>query len=291
MTNLQIKNKFQKELSGLYPKEEISSFFYLLAEEYLQIRRVDIALDPDKKVSEQDQNKFLSALSRLMEEEPVQYIIGVSYFYDLPFKVNNKVLIPRPETEQLVDWIIKISKTKNEKVKILDIGTGSGCIAVSLAKNLPETEVWALDISENAISIAKENAKINQTDIHFIKTDILTTKNIVERFDVIVSNPPYVRELEKEKMKNNVLKFEPELALFVEDEDPLLFYKKIADFAKDHLIAGGELFFEINQYQAENTLKMLKNKGFQNIELRKDIFGNDRMIRAVYSTSAKGIAD
>ncbi|RUA10921.1 MAG: protein-(glutamine-N5) methyltransferase, release factor-specific, partial [Flavobacteriia bacterium] len=193
MTLLQIKNNFQKELSGLYPAEEINNFFYLLAEAYFQMKRVDIALNSEKKISEQDQNKFFSALSRLKNEEPVQYIIGVSYFYNLPFKVNKEVLIPRPETEELVAWIIERSKIQKSKPKILDIGTGSGCIAVSLAKNLPDAEIWALDVSENAISTAKENAKMNQADIHFIKADILTIKNIEEKFNVIVSNPPYVR--------------------------------------------------------------------------------------------------
>jgi len=190
-------------------------------------------------------------------------------------------LIPRPETEELVDWIVKDSKNSSS-IRIIDIGTGSGCIAISLAKNLPNAEVFAIDISPEALKIAKHNAKINSVKVHFIETDILNTTTLSNTFDVIVSNPPYVRELEKEQMQQNVLANEPHIALFVKNENPLLFYNKISDLAKTHLLKNGDLYFEINQYLGIETKALLKSKGFKNIELKKDIYAVNRMIKASY---------
>jgi release factor glutamine methyltransferase len=201
----------------------------------------------------------------------------------LPFLVNENTLIPRPETEELVEWILKSTKyeLQSTKLRILDVGTGSGCIAVSIAKNLPNAQVFAIDVSEKAMLIAKKNAEINNVKINFIHADILKIDSFDQlptQFDIIVSNPPYVRNLEKSEIKPNVLEYEPHLALFVEDTDALLFFRKIAEFAKKNLSEKGKLFFEINQYLGRETIELLERLGFKNIELRKDIYGNDRMI-------------
>ena len=288
MNILELKNVFRSELTGIYLKNEIDSFFFALSDAYLHLKRVDIALDPDLSISPSKEKKFNSALAKLKKEEPIQYILGETEFYGLPFKVDENVLIPRPETEELVEWIIQEVKSQKFKGKsnsadslnILDIGTGSGCIAIILAKNLDNAKVWALDISKKAIEIAKKNALLNKVDVHFINENILNTKKLHVKFDIIVSNPPYVRELEKKEINNNVLQYEPHVALFVKDKDPLLFYEKIADFAKINLINNGVLFFEINQYLGKETINLLQHKGFQNVELKKDLFGNDRMIKA-----------
>jgi release factor glutamine methyltransferase len=193
--------------------------------------------------------------------------------------VNESTLIPRPETEELVEWIINENKNR-QGIKILDIGTGSGCIAISLAKNLPDTTVYAIDVSEEALAVAKENAITNGVAVNFIKTDILGADNLPETFDIIVSNPPYVRNLEKAEIKPNVLDFEPHLALFVDDNDPLIFYRKIAQLAKNSLKTDGKLYYEINQYLGPETIALLEQTGFINIILRKDFVGNDRMTSA-----------
>ncbi len=285
----EIKQQFLSQLSITYPKQEIESFFYLLSQKYLGLKRVDVALNPDLEINSKIDQEFYSALAKLKQEIPIQYIIGETEFYGLPYYVDKNVLIPRPETEELVDWIVQEVNSKKLKVKstkpltILDIGTGSGCIAIALAKNIPFAKVWALDLSIKALKIAKKNAKLNKVDIQFSNEDILTLKKLYPQFDIIVSNPPYVRELEKSKMQKNVLSNEPHLALFVKNNNPLLFYDKIADFAKENLNLNGELYFEINQELGKETTKLLKNKGFQNIELQKDIFGNDRMVKAGYS--------
>ncbi|MEE9349573.1 MAG: peptide chain release factor N(5)-glutamine methyltransferase [Flavobacteriaceae bacterium] len=278
MTIKQLQRIFTSELSILYPQTEIDAFFYNLCDAYLNLKRVDIALNPDELVNDE---RFHSALNDLVAQKPIQYIIGKTEFYGLEFSVNENVLIPRPETEELVNWIIEDS-TKKESFNILDIGTGSGCIAIALAKNLSSAKISALDISKKALEIAKKNALNNNVAITFIEDDILTvkTKKSSFKYDVIVSNPPYVRELEKEQMQNNVLDNEPHLALFVSDDNPLLFYDAIANFAKLNLTKNGVLYFEINQYLGDKTVELLTNKGLKNIELKKDIFGVDRMLKA-----------
>jgi len=199
------------------------------------------------------------------------------FFYGLPLKINEHVLIPRPETEELVDWVIK--EVKHKKDSLLDIGTGSGCIPIAIKKNLPAISVSAIDISAEALKVASANALINGTEVNFIEADILSYSSD-EKYDVIVSNPPYIRELEKADMHENVLAHEPHAALFVSDENPLIFYKTISDFAYINLNPNGYLFFEINEFLWEETLKILIDKGFKNIELRKDMQGKDRMIMA-----------
>ena len=279
MLLLEIKKIFISELSEIYPETEIQSFFNLLIEFKLNLSRIDLALNPKKKLDKDEVDYFQKALTSLKKQIPIQYIIGETEFYGLPFKVNSNVLIPRPETEELVDWIINDTKNSS-KIKLLDIGTGSGCIPISLAKNIPNAEVFAIDISPEAIKTAKENAKLNNVAINFIEADILKTQELPTSFDIIISNPPYVRELEKEMMQENVLANEPHLALFVKDKNPLLFYNKIADLAKNHLTSDGNLYFEINQYLGNKTIELLESKNFKNIILKKDIFEADRMIKA-----------
>ena len=287
MNILKLKNLFNSELKDIFPKNEIQSFFYLLSDAFLGITKVDIALNPDFNIPIPKEKQFHSALAKLKKEVPIQYILGETEFYGLPFIVDKNVLIPRPETEELVAWIMNEIQSKKFKAKsnsshslnILDIGTGSGCIAISLAKNISMAKVWALDVSEKALETANKNAKLNIVDVHFIKNNILEIKKLPVKFDIIVSNPPYVRELEKEEIKANVLEYEPSLALFVKNENPLLFYDKIADFALANLNQNGILFFEINQYLGDATVHLLELKGFKNIELRKDIFDKDRMIK------------
>ena len=274
------KIKFIAELLPFYDEMEAESFFYLILENQRQLRRIDLALNIDLVFSKDELLIWNSILEKLQLEIPIQYILGTTHFYGLEFNVNENVLIPRPETEELVDWIISTSVTmpKLEKIKILDIGTGSGCIAISLAKNIPNSEVFAVDISEKALATANENAVLNKVSVTFLQKNILKTTDLEQQFDIIVSNPPYVRNLEKAEIKPNVLANEPHLALFVEDNDALLFYKKIAELAAKSLSSEGKLFFEINQYLGKETVALLKKMQFKNIELRKDIYGNDRMI-------------
>ena len=282
MQILKFKITFFSGLAKIYPKTEIQSFFNILVEFRLKLSRIDVALNSDYEINTLDLKFLQKDLIDLKKHRPIQYIVGETEFYSLPFKVNEHVLIPRPETEELVDWIVADVKLKTQhaKLNILDIGTGSGCIPISLAKNLPNTNVSAIDISLEALKTAKINALLNNVNIHFIEKDILNTNSLSEVYNVIVSNPPYVRELEKDEMHKNVLDNEPHLALFVENNNPLLFYDKIADLAKTHLTKSGNLYFEINQYLGKEMVNLLNTKGFKNIELRKDIFGTDRMIKA-----------
>lgn len=281
MTIKHYRDYFIQELTSLYDVGEAESFFYLILEAKHQLKLVDIALQPDIAFSETELESWSSILEQLKKEIPIQYILGVTHFYGLEFEVNSAVLIPRPETEELVDWIIQNSmlKTQNSKLKILDIGTGSGCIGIALAKNLPNAQVFALDVSEKALDTAKKNAEKNQVQLTFIHQSILETEDLAQEFDIIVSNPPYVRELEKLEIKNNVLDNEPHLALFVEDNDALIFYRKIAQLAQKNLNPKGQLYFEINQYLGQEMLDLLRGMGFKNSVLRQDIYGNDRMIQ------------
>jgi release factor glutamine methyltransferase len=290
MTLKEFQLFFSEELLGKYPKSEIDSFFTICIEEQLNLQRIDIVLKPDFIIDEANISTLKKVINRLQKEEPIQYIFGTTEFFGLPFSVNEHTLIPRPETEELVAWIINevkslniesISKKESKKsLTILDIGTGSGCIAISLKKELPYSKVFAIDVSEEAIKTAKKNAILNNTDINFIEMNILKAEKLPQDFDIIVSNPPYVRELEKKEIKKNVLDNEPHLALFVSDNNPLIFYKKIAELAKNHLSEKGKLFFEINQYLGNETKEMLSNTGFSSVILKKDIFKNDRMIKA-----------
>ena len=292
MTIKQYREHFNESLKHLYPTSEIDSFFFLILEEYMDLKRIDVVLKSDFYLDKKSLNLMQIATKQLEQEIPIQYIIGKTEFFGLPFNVNKEVLIPRPETEELVEQVlneishIKTCKTstdlasKEKQFKILDIGTGSGCIAISLKKQLPSSEISAMDVSDKALRVANKNALLNQVDINFIHQDILKTNYLDKLYDVIVSNPPYVRELEKKEIKNNVLNNEPHLALFVDNKNPLLFYNKIAELAKKFLTKNGQLHFEINQYLGKETIKLLAEKGFKNIQLKKDIFGNDRIVTA-----------
>ena len=280
----QYKNHFFEALKSVHDVNEIESFFFILIEYFHNLKRIDLALNPDFEISDEEVLKWEAIIYDLKTEKPIQYSIGETWFYDSKFYVNEHTLIPRPETEELVDWIIKTHKSKDkiDKLAVLDIGTGTGCIPISLKKNIPQAEVFAIDVSEEALKIAHKNAETNQVQINFILQNILETEDLNQNFDVIVSNPPYVRNLEKQEIKKNVLEFEPHLALFVEDTDALLFYRKIAQLALKNLTANGLLFFEINQYLGKETVELLETLGFKNVELKKDIYGNDRMIKCTF---------
>jgi len=279
MTFKEIKSSFHFSLSTFFDAAEIDNFFYLVLEKYHQLKRVDLALQPDLKVSVPELAKWNYVLEQLKTQKPIQYILGETFFCDLVFQVNEHTLIPRPETEELVYWILEEVKGKTH-LTLVDIGTGTGCIPISLKKNLPDSTVFGIDISEEALKVAYENAKTNEVDVQFMPKNILEVSDLEQQFDVMVSNPPYVRLLEKAEINTNVLAFEPHLALFVSDEDPLIFYRKIDELAIKHLKSGGLLFFEINQYFGKETVELLQKLGFATIELRKDVYGNDRMVRA-----------
>ena len=274
------KGHFIKALLPFYDEMEAESFFYILLENKRQLRRIDLALDADIEFSEDEISIWTTILEKLKIQIPIQYILGTTHFYGLEFMVDENVLIPRPETEELVDWIVKLNSkiSKKKNLRILDIGTGSGCIAISLAKNIPNSEVFAIDVSEKALAVAEKNSKLNTVSVTFLHKNILETTSLDQKFDIIVSNPPYVRNIEKSEIKSNVLDNEPHLALFVADDDALIFYKKIAELAAANLNPNGQLFFEINQYLGKETLDLLESLGLKNRELRKDIYGNDRMI-------------
>ncbi|MBR5604439.1 MAG: peptide chain release factor N(5)-glutamine methyltransferase, partial [Bacteroidales bacterium] len=259
-----IRKYYCDQLCSIYDNEEASAMILILLEHYFNINRIKMALEPNIRLSESEMLTFHFAVKDLLKNKPIQYIIGKTEFCELKFKVNENVLIPRPETSELVMNIVKSQKSKVKSQKlILDIGTGSGCIAISLAKNIPGSKVHALDISEKALEVAKENAINNNVDISFINDDILSLSNNIEsKFDIIVSNPPYVREVEKADMHDNVLNWEPQTALFVSDNDPLIFYRAILEFAKSHLKENGEVWFEINEYLGKEMIDLCHEMGF-----------------------------
>jgi len=265
-----------KQLSEIYPPEEARAMAFGLFEKYLQLPRQDIFLVPGAGI--EPTGAFADALEQLRNGRPLQYILGETEFYGLRFRVDENVLIPRPETEELVQWIL--NDWKNGAPHILDIGTGSGAIAVSLAKNLPDARVSALDISVGALVTAKENARLNNVEIDFRQMDILTDIP-TGKFDVIVSNPPYVRDSERVQMHRNVLDHEPDNALFVPDSDPLRFYRRITESGMELLKEKGALYFEINEAFGSETADLLVNSGYTDMEIRPDIFGKDRMVKGI----------
>jgi release factor glutamine methyltransferase len=287
----QYKTHFFNTLKNIQEEQEIESFFFILTEYLHNLKRVDVALNPNFELLDADVKKWDSILVQLQQEKPIQYITGKTWFYGLQFEVNENTLIPRPETEELIKWILDSQKVKDksQKVEVLDIGTGSGCIPIAIKANLPKANISAIDVSQQALEVAKRNADLNKVTINFIKVNILEVEDLSQltssiihhpsSYNIIVSNPPYVRNLEKIEIKKNVLDYEPHLALFVADKEPLLFYRKIAQLALKSLVPNGLLFFEINQYLGKETIELLENLGFKNIELKKDMYGNDRMIR------------
>ncbi|MBW3519368.1 peptide chain release factor N(5)-glutamine methyltransferase [Flavobacterium sp. NKUCC04_CG] len=274
-----LKNQFIETLKDLFEPEEIDVFFYRCLERLEQKTKIDLVLNPDLETDDVKLVFWKRYLNELKQERPLQYVLREAFFYDLTFYVEEGVLIPRPETEELVEWILQ-TVPKDKEIRILDIGTGSGCIAITLAKKLPLARVFAMDVSDKALVIAAKNAVLNGVEITWMLENVLELEALAESYDVIVSNPPYVRELEKVEIHNNVKQYEPELALFVSDEDPLVFYRKIAQLASLVLVDQGYLFFEINQYLGKDTVALVDLLGFVNIQLKQDFRSNDRMIRA-----------
>jgi len=273
-------NTFKQTLASVYDVLEADAVTTLVLSELTGNSKAKLKAFPETALTDDQSEKLTIILDQLKKGEPVQYILGYTEFYGLNFEVNPNVLIPRPETEELVNWIIE--SAVSPAINILDIGTGSGCIAITLKHELAQSTVSAIDISAGALETAKRNASLNKVDVHFIHADILAHENISidEKLNIIVSNPPYVTETDKRQMHANVTDFEPHSALFVPEENPLLFYKVIASFAAKNLKPNGLLFFEINESYGKETIELLTNKYFNNIELRKDMSGRDRMIKA-----------
>lgn len=267
-----------ENLSDIANQHEASSIAYLLLEHFTSYDKLYVCLNPNMEVEDSIVEKIDEAIMELQNQKPVQYVLGETIFCDLPFLVNESVLIPRPETEELVNWVLADSPHAD---KILDICTGSGSIGIALAYYLKSNQVYAVDISDKALQTAQKNAQLNNINIHFSKEDILSSDFMNEcnlQFDVIVSNPPYVRESEKQYISERVLNFEPSLALFVEDDDPLLFYRKIMQFGQSHLTDKGKLYFEINEAFGKEIMDLFSEYAYHDIILRKDIHGKDRMI-------------
>ena len=279
-----LANSFKTTLDSIYDEDEAHAIFLMAIEEVLQYSKGDYLLKKEEVLSEANSVKLEHILTELSTGRPVQYVLGKSHFYGLTFKVNESVLIPRPETEELVEWIVSVCNMQfaadQQTLSILDIGTGSGCIAIALKKHLPTAQIAALDIAEDSLALAQENALFSHVDVAFIHDDILNPQlsTLQLKPTIIVSNPPYIKEDEKEAMHHNVLVHEPHRALFVSNEDPLIFYNAISDFALKNLAVNGLLFFEINEYLGKETVDLLNHKGFKNIQLKKDMQGKDRMI-------------
>jgi len=278
---------FKQNLAGLYDEQEIEAVALLAISELCGLSNAKIKAFPETVLTEEQVQGLTDILKQLKTGKPIQYILGKTEFYGLPFNVNSSVLIPRPETEELVEWVISsVGSGQLAVSSVLDIGTGSGCIAITIKKNLPHLNVSAIDISPAALQTAKQNAQLNDVDVDFIEADIFNLiplpqiSHLTSQISIIVSNPPYVTLHDKTQMHTNVTDFEPHTALFVPEHDPLIFYKAIADFAIKNLSPNGLLFFEINESYGEEIVKLLADKGFKNIELRKDMSGRDRMIRA-----------
>lgn len=273
-------NQIAGGLQNIIPDDEINSISQAILERVTKQSLAKLLLYPERPLTRQQENEVEKIVHRLKKNEPLQYIFGETSFYGLKFNIDKRALIPRPETAELVEWVLNDNKTNVSK-SILDIGTGSGCIAVTLAKKLPKSYVSAFDISGDALSLAKENAQCNNVQIDFEQMDIIHPQTISKKWDIIVSNPPYITEHEKDGMAANVLDYEPHQALFVSNNDPLIFYRSIAVFAKQHLKHSGQLFFEINRSFGKKTVDMLADTGFTQVELKQDISGNDRMIRCI----------
>ncbi len=295
---------YREALKNIYEEGELSQVIFLVLEHVKDFSKIDLAMKNEELISDSEKEKFEHILSELKTNKPIQYVLGVAWFSGMKLKVNEHVLIPRQETEELVEWIYKgDGRGTGDGLRILDICTGSGCIALALKKKLPQSEIYALDISEQTIAVAKENSIRNKAEVTFILQDILQlpTSNLqpptsnfqlpssnlpftdspIHRFNILVSNPPYVLETEKQQMNNKVLNFEPHLALFVKDNDPLVFYNAIADFALTHLKPYGELYFEINESKGKEVKELLMSKGFSDIVVKKDLNERDRMVKAI----------
>jgi len=275
-----IINAFNNDLNDIYPPYEIKGFIRWSFQYVCGYSSIDLNIKRNEILENNKSDTLLTIINKLKSNQPIQYILDETEFYGLKFKVNENVLIPRPETEELVDWII--NENKNQMACILDVGTGSGCIAIALNKNIESAIIIAIDVSEDALNLARENSKLNQVDIDFRRLNILDKKEreSLPNIDIIVSNPPYVLEKEKQLMAKNVLDYEPHLALFVPDDDALLFYRNIIEFASDKLNPKGKIYFEINEEKGDEIRNLLSFNQFRNIVIKKDLRGKDRMIKA-----------
>ena len=271
---------FRQELASNYPKGEVESFIALAFEDVLEYSRVDTIMNANEVIPFQYIERFFGILESLQKFQPIQYILGKTVFYGLPMQVNSHVLIPRPETEELVHWILK--DEWKDGVTILDLGTGSGCIALSLKDHLKNAEVHGIDVSIEALNVAKRNAVKNNLKVDFFQFDILKQESLgFTKYDIMVSNPPYVRMSEKEWMEKNVLNHEPHPAIFVDEDEPLIFYRKIVDLAEGNLNKAGKLFFEINEAYGAEVVQLLKDRGYEDVTMKKDYNGKDRMVSGV----------
>lgn len=265
-------------LSTVYETREAGNIVHELLHQQLGIDRVQLSINQAFELKAADQEQLETTIARLQKHEPLQHVLGATEFYGLHLKTDGRALIPRPETEELVHWILE--ENRNTGLEVLDIGTGTGCIPIVLAKEMNKAEVSAMDISSDALALASENAALNQVTVHFKQADILK-QALDQSYDIIVSNPPYIPVADKAEMHTNVLEFEPGLALFVPDETPLLFYERIGYLAAQYLKPGGKLYFEIHHAYGQAVCDLLKDLGFDTVDLRKDLQGNDRMIKAI----------
>lgn len=279
----QASTQLKEALSNIYEIEEVKAIASIVLESVLQKNRLLLQVDRNQTLTVEQFEKLNDITARLLQKEPVQYVLGKADFYGLQLKVNPSVLIPRQETEELVHWMVESVPKNSDELHILDIGVGSGCISLALKKEFPNTDITGIDVSREALAVAQENADFLQLPIQLQSLDVLdrTLWGLLPKFDIIVSNPPYICENEKELLDENVVAHEPSLALFVKDSDPLLFYKTIADLAQLKLHQNGQLFFEVSAHFGDDCRKMLINKNFQ-ARLRKDINGKARMIQAVF---------
>lgn len=279
----EIRQQYIKQLSEQYSLQEIDIIFYALAENYLHINKSILKLSLNELKDENDLKYilFLNALFQLKEGIPYQYVLGSTIFFGCEILVNKNVLIPRPETEELVEWILKDINNKNQKLQIIDLCSGSGCISIALAKNLPKSQIDGIDVSEKALELSQKNSVLNKVSVNYIQTNLLDSEkiNTNKKYDIIVSNPPYIKKSEKRDMDVRVYKFEPNEALFVTDENPLIFYKEIIKFSMMNLNEKGKIYIEINQNLSEETQELFL-KYFTFVELKKDLSGNYRMIKA-----------
>ena len=271
-----------RELLSIYDQREAENIANLMIENITGFKKLDIVINKATQLTSSQEVILHQYTALLLQHLPVQYVLHEAWFYGMKLYVDEHVLIPRPETEELVEWMLKDAETNKQPINILDIGTGSGCIPIALKKNMPAAEVWAVDINNEALLVAQRNADTQQTSITFQQADILNKPypSVLPTFDVIVSNPPYIPLSDKTAMHPNVLQHEPHLALFVANEDPLLFYNAIVDFAQSHLNPGGSLYFEIHEAMGEEVKQQLTQKGFINVQVKKDMQGKDRMVKA-----------
>jgi release factor glutamine methyltransferase len=284
MTVKEVYRSFLLEVQAIYPLSEATTITDWVFESIMNIKKADLIKNPQQLISRSSHIKIDDCLQQLLQHKPVQYILGETWFYNLKLKVNEHVLIPRPETEELVEWVLTTDDRRLTTGTVLDIGTGSGCISIALKKHLHAAVIIAIDISSDALTVAKENAANQNMHIQFLRFDFLNELKWKElpMFDAIVSNPPYIPTNEKEKLGKNVTEYEPGAALFVPDDDPLLFYKKIAAFGKEHLNYDGKIFVEVHEDFAEKTVAVFKALKYTYVDLKKDMYGKDRMIIARY---------